>query len=81
MRKIIEITMELAEIKNDYNTDWTVDEIESFVEYIIDAQRNDEYYTVDQWLEETEQNYPELLGKKNYNIKLYQQCITFIFFF
>ena len=63
MRKIIEITMELVEIKNDYNTDWTVDEIESFVEYIIDAQRNDEYYTVDQWLEETEQNYPELLGK------------------
>ena len=61
MSKVIEITMELLEIKEEYQTNWTTDEIESFVDYIMEGQKDDEYYDVDQWLLETEMNYPELL--------------------
>ena len=61
MSKVIEITMELLEIKEEYQTNWTTDEIESFVDYIMEVQAEDEDYDVDQWLLETEMNYPELL--------------------
>lgn len=61
MSKVIEITMELLEIKEEYQTKWTTDEIESFVEYIMEIQEDDEDYDVDQWLEETKMNCPELL--------------------
>lgn len=61
MSKVIEITMELLEIKEEYQTNWTTDEIESFVEYIMEIQEDDEDYDVDQWLEETKMNCPELL--------------------
>lgn len=61
MSKVIEITMELLEIKEEYQTNWTTDEIESFVDYIMEVQSEDEDYDVDQCLLETEMNYPELL--------------------
>lgn len=61
MRETIEITIELIEIKNEYSLNWSIDEIESFVEYIIEQRKEYENYSVDEWFEETKMNYPELL--------------------
>ena len=61
MTQIIQVTMELMEIKMEYNTSWDASDIEGFVQYILDTQRHDSNYSVDEWLEETERNYPELL--------------------
>lgn len=61
MKQIIELTSELLEIKNEYLFNWSLDEIESFVEYIIEQKEINNLYDVDDWFEETKLNCPELL--------------------
>ena len=61
MKNIIKLTMELTQIKMEYNTSWDENTISEIIEYILECQSEDEYYTVDQWLEDTENNCPEFL--------------------
>ena len=59
MRNIIKLTMELTVIKMEYGTSWDENTISEIIDYILETQAFDENYTVDQWLEETENNFPE----------------------
>ena len=65
INKIVELTMELMEVSNEYGVNWSQGKIASIIEYIMEYNETipegEGEYTVDMWLEDTELNNPEFL--------------------
>lgn len=67
INKIVELTMELMEISNEYGVTWSQGKISSIIEYIMEYNEDipeGEEYTVEMWLEDTEMNCPEFLTQE-----------------
>lgn len=66
--KIVELTMELMEIADEYGIKWSEGKIASIIEYINEYNENipegEGEYTVEMWLEDTEMNCPEFLTQE-----------------
>lgn len=63
--KIVQLTMELMEIADEYGVKWSEGKIASIIEYINecneDIPEGEGEYTVEMWKEDTEMNNPEFL--------------------